>query len=615
MEIKALFKRLLFRLHIIDHKWEFLVILSWMLFFPVKDSYFYFLTTAGLLGFFTIRNILSMKTFGLSGFNIALSAACLLFILSVFFSSYPGNSLLFLSDILLIASYFMVYFHDRTREEGLFTLVGYIVSLFSLLTVINYIFPFMGGDRRFVFFASAIHEGIIAGVGVLIFLHLILTNNEKTRQRIFWPLMFLNMVAVFVSQSKAAYIGTVLFALLLLMKTMKKWLPFLLLGVLLTFIIPNPIQTMFHRSLYKDPYAADRLNIWKMCGRIIADYPLTGTGLDNFRKVSPRYNFKQTQGPANYFKVPRNTHNDVLKLLSETGALGLLVLLFVGWFLVRKIFTPPLLDIKKILLLYLLFQAMLFNILFNTFFFFLFLFLLKSLLEEAVTFKSFSTPFKFAMTSFVVILFAAGYYLPWVSDTLVRRADGNNPMESYRLLQKASVFNPMNAAIPYLKALTLYRHFRSSTQLEAFYAALDHVREARGMDNNYIDAYLLEADLYLAFLEKNVRYPGMDREIIGALEIGETCAPFNPFIKMIKAKVYMAFQMPQKARAAAEQAFILEPRFAEAVYFLNRHFNYFQDNEFVLKLKDIQKVNAEVQPRPGQYLYRLFNVPGIETPR
>jgi O-antigen ligase len=69
----------------------------------------------------------------------------------------------------------------------------------------------------------------------------------------------------------------------------------------------------------------DRLLIWKDTFRIIADFPLTGTGFGSFAAVFPGY---KTLADELFYD---HAHNDVLELLAEGGAVGfLLAACFVG---------------------------------------------------------------------------------------------------------------------------------------------------------------------------------------------------------------------------------------------------------------------------------------------
>ncbi len=615
--------RLMYRLGVINHRFEFLVILTWMLFFPDKDSFLYFLSTAVLVIFFSIRNIYFMKTAGVSYFNYALVLVALMFIFSLFFSYHQRKSLFFVSDLLLILSYFLLFYNDRRKEAGHYMILTYIISVFSLVKIISFIFPrlFMLHGQKYTFFANSIHEGIISGLAVLILFYYYLKNEREKHPGIVLALIVLNGGGVFVSQSKAAYLGVVIFTALMLFMKRKRWIPFMLLFVVLTFIIPNPIRAMVFHSLKADPYSLNRLDIWQMCGRIVVDHPLVGVGMDNFAEVSGKYNFKQTYGPANYYKVSRETHNDYLQLITETGIAGIVLLSVLFYFLIRKIFAGALFNIAKILLLYLLFQAFLFNILFTTFFFFILIFLLKNLLEGETIFKSFPRHYKFSLISLLVMVFVASYFLPWVAEGYVRSArQAANPLVGYNLLNKASYLDPLNTDVYYLKATTLYHYFKQSTNLEAFYSAVDHLKTARRLRPYFIDSYLLETELYLDLMQKNIKYPAMETEIMALLETAEKYAPHNPFLKLTRAKVYLDFGQKEQAKTQALKALELEPEYVEALYFLHSYFNFFgEDTAFNNKINAIQKKARDWQVQPGQYLYKLFSLPvtanGVTSPR
>lgn len=608
--------RTLYRLRIIDHKIEFLFILGWLLLFPAKESQLYFLSSGLLLCLFSIRNIFFMKTIGLSSFSYFLAGFNLFLILSLFFSNYFFKSIILFSDIFLVSCYFILFYKDKRNEKDYFHLVAYIFSVFSLINVIRYVyssilFPASLVGNRSIFFTSTIHEGIICGIGVLILVYYLL---DKWDPRLF-SLSILNLAGVFVSESKAAFIGTVIFTFLaILLKKKKKWLPFLIVFVILTFAIPNPIRTMFYLWVKKDPYPLNRIDIWQMSLRILKDHPLTGVGLDNFSEVSGRYNFKQTKGPANYFKVPLRPHNDYLKLAAETGLPGLIIVLVLFFFLVKKIFSSSLFDVSKILVLYLLFQAFVFNILFNAFFFFILLFLLKNLSEEekGVTFKTFSTGLKLFLSCLLVVVFTAGYLLPWVSAGFIEKSKkAANPVQAFRLLKKAAYLTPRDQNVYYLKGLLLYNYFKQTANWESFYSAADNLKKAQRLNRYFISAYLLESELYLELLKKKIKYRSMDEEITAPLEKAEVYAPFNPFIKMKKALVFFQFDKNHRAREEAVKAITLEPEFAAALYFLHRHFNYFQDDEtFDKKIDRIKKKSETLNPRPGHYLFKLFEIPG-----
>ena len=328
--------RIIYRLNSVKQEFEFFIILSWILFFPKKGSLFYFLIFAVLIILFSIRNIYFMKNIGESLFFYLLMLFNLLFIISIFFSSYKFKSILLFLDIFLVCIYFVLFFYDKNDEQKYFFLILYLISLFSIINIVNYSFSIF--EEKNLFFSNPIMQGLISGIGLLIAFYYIL----KRFNWVFFVLLILNLAGVFISASKAAFIGVVVFSFIMIILKRKKLIPFLIILIILTFIIPNPIKNMFEFSLTKDPYAFNRIDIWKMSINIFKDNFLYGVGLGNFSEVSKKYNFKQIRGPANYFKVPRIPHNDYLKILCETGLFGLIILIVFIFFMFKKIFFSPL---------------------------------------------------------------------------------------------------------------------------------------------------------------------------------------------------------------------------------------------------------------------------------
>jgi O-antigen ligase len=87
------------------------------------------------------------------------------------------------------------------------------------------------------------------------------------------------------------------------------------------------------------PSAADRItssadrgngreDLWRVAGRMVADRPLGGVGLDNFRERSGEY--VREPGSLQFVDLiaerPHEVHNTYLQILAETGVVGLLLL-------------------------------------------------------------------------------------------------------------------------------------------------------------------------------------------------------------------------------------------------------------------------------------------------
>ena len=166
---------------------------------------------------------------------------------------------------------------------------------------------------------------------------------------------------------------------------------------------------------------------------------------------------------------------------------------------------------------------------------------------------------------------------------------------------------PLSVKPFYFKALLAYELFTKSFSLDLYYQTLKNLRKIQRLNRQFLPAYLLEADLNLKILEKNLKYITLENEIIKPLTRAEKVSPFNPFIKLKKARIYLEFSQDDQARKQAEKALELEPDFIPAIYFLHKNFNYF-GNEDVFKAR-INKVFTKIKNlrlKPGSYLFRLF---------
>ncbi len=530
---------------------------------------------------------------------------------SIFFSSYHLKSILFFADLLLVSFYLIFSFLEHKDFTEYFDILLYFLTAFSLFHVSLKIFPYFGQEHLFL--GNPIYQGIASGIAVLIAFSR-LSARVNTIDGI---LLAINGLGVFISSSKASYLGVVIFCLYMILLKRKKWIPFIIAFIMLTFIIPNPIKKMVVYSITKDPYSANRLDMWKMCVDIFKDHPVAGVGLDNFERVAPRYNFKQKKGPANYFKAPRMPHSDYFKLLAEMGTLGILALLFTLFFVLRKCLAEDRFDIIKVIILYILFQALFINLVFKSFFFFLLLFSIKALSEKRPKFRSISIQHKFVLTFLFLSLYTILYILPFWSDRLIVKSENRADIaEAIKLLNSAQYLNPLNHELAYRKAVIYFNLFKETSLIETFHSSLDNIKLVQRLNPYYYKAYLMEAELYSTLPAKQMKYANLEQEILEPLEAAQKVSPFYPFTRLLKAEVNLEFGNREKARAEAIAALDIEPQFVRALYFLHNNFNYIPDPaEFQKRIDDILNLSAQYQPNPGTYLFELFSLPSTNTPQ
>ncbi|MCW5201229.1 O-antigen ligase family protein, partial [Desulfobulbus sp. F4] len=152
---------------------------------------------------------------------------------------------------------------------------------------------------------------------------------------IFWGFGTMMVIAsVFLAQSRGGILSLFaallcLFLLLTFRRRKMQMLPLLLLlGSLLLaggWVNWTALLERFHAAL--DPVAGtfrdDRILIWRDTLRIIADFPVVGTGFGTFFDVFPKYKTLPDE------LIYDHAHNDYLELLSDSGLIGFLL---AAWF-------------------------------------------------------------------------------------------------------------------------------------------------------------------------------------------------------------------------------------------------------------------------------------------
>lgn len=599
------FSQLIYKLSYPNPAIEFGIILGLTLFFPSQTSFLYFTLLAGVMILFSIRNIWMSRNISVSRFSYLTLIFNITLLISIFFSTYHLKSILFFSDLLLISFYLIFLFTERRDHHQYINSLLYLLTAFSIFHIFIKIFPIW--EQQHLFLGNPIFQGIASGIAVLI-------ACFRLIERFNWGhtiFLLVNAMGVFISESKASYLGIVIFCLYMILLKRKKWIPILVVFVILTFLIPNPIKNMFIYSITKDPYSTNRLNMWEMCVDIFQDHPVAGVGLDNFVRVSKQYNFKQKNGPANYFKAPRMPHSDYFKLLAEMGSLGILVLLFSLYFILRICLTKKRFDISKVIILYILFQALFINLVFRSFFFFLILFLIKTLSERRPKFLSLSIQHKFVVTFLFLSLYTLLYIFPFISHQLEKRlSPSTDIVKATHLLNTAQYLSPLDHQLAYRKAIIYLNYFKQTSDLDAFRLTLDSAKRTHWLNPHHLESYMLEAELFSTILSKGLKYPNLKNEIITPIESGQKISPFNPFLRLTKAEILREFGDFEQAKAEALAALEIEPEFVRALYFLHRHFDYIPDPvEFERLIDRILAKSAQWQPQPGTYLFQLFAPP------
>ena len=585
---------------------EFSLLLGWALFFPAKQSYLYFLGFIVLLVIFTLVKIFTLKNIVLSRFSVFLFLFNLLFIFSAFFSPYPLKSILFASDVLLISMWFVFFYVEKVDMECYLRLLAMVISLSSLVVLVFFVLQGGHGQATQII-KNPILQGIASALAALVFLHALLQKYGHGSFLLLW----INFAAVIVSASKAAFLGLALFAAAMILARKRKWLIPLASILVLLLLVPNPLRRMVRYSLHDDPYVLNRLDIWNMSARMFRNHFWTGVGPDLFMDAAKRFNFPQEKGPARYFKLPESAHSDYWKIIAENGLPGLVFVFVFLFFAIRRMLSPPWLDLPKLLLGFLLAQMLLINFIFNFFFLLLFLLLLQDFLFARQRFVSLQPGSRIFFSALLVFSLVTLYLFPYLANRCLDAAAGEKEIgRRFSLLKRAALFSPLDERPPLAKAEIL-RFFAASTgSIEAWADAWENLRLAQKLNRNSAEAFVGESTLFQGFLGKKINYPALGEEILAPLRQAEKLVPCNPFLKMQQAVVLREFGRKVEARDRARAALDLEPDYVSAILFI-QDLDGLPADDPVLKerLARIREKAGRLRAMPGSYLFRLHQLP------
>jgi O-antigen ligase len=585
---------------------EFSLLLGWALFFPAKLSYLYFLGFIFLLVIFTLGKIFTLTNIVLSRFSIFLFLINALFIFSAFFSPYPLKSILFAGDILLVSLWFVFFYVDQADTERYLRLLATVISLSSLVVLV--FFAIHGGHGQAAqIFKNPILQGIASALAALVFLHALLQKYGHADLL----LLGINVAAVIVSASKAAFLGLVLFAAAMMVARKKRWLIPLAALLVLLVLVPNPLRRMVRYSLRDDPYVLNRLDIWNMSARMFRHNFWTGVGPGLFMEAAARFNFPQEKGPARYFKLPESAHSDYWQIIAENGLPGLVIVLAGLFFAIRRMLSPPWFPLTKLLLAFLLVQMLLINFVFNFFFLMVFFLLLQDFLYARQRFVSLQSGSRIFFSTLLVFSLVTLYLFPYMANRCLDAAAGEKDVaRRFSLLQRAAWLSPLDERPPLAQADVLRFFAAGAGNIAAWSDAWECLRHAQRLNRNSAEAMIAESGLFQDFLGRQISYPALGEEVMAPLRRAEKLAPFNPFLKMRQAAVLWEFGRKAEARLQAQAALDLEPDYAAAIVFIHELDGLPADDPALQeRLAHIRAKAARLRARPGSYLARLLQEP------
>jgi len=163
-------------------------------------------------------------------------------------------------------------------------------------------------------------------------------------------LVVLGTVFLFLTQSRAGFLGLVFSFMLFVFFVLRKketskqtkiWIAaFVCFAVVLLLALSfknGTTLTRIRESMdLKSTNIRFRLLSYRSTLNIIKDHPITGTGTGTFYNVYPKYRVPEMKEVFDFVETPKYTHNDFLQIASETGLLGLGVFLWMIFIFFRQ---------------------------------------------------------------------------------------------------------------------------------------------------------------------------------------------------------------------------------------------------------------------------------------
>ena len=246
--------------------------------------------------------------------------------LSLLWSPYMNVSLQWFLSLLLYAVFFLIILLGTDSEKRFqgFLLLILLMGIFEGgLGIIQYLY---GGESRAKgtffnpnFFSTYETVSAVLAMSLLWFG----AEYGKTGKLLLILCATISGTAVILAQSRG---GAAAFLIAITavgyFKYGKSTLFLLLILILGTILLPNPLKQRVMEVGKQDPYAYTRIEIWEDATKRLRDHPL-GIGLGMYKYASFQYRFPIDDAIIRYGKRAETAHNEYLQLAVELGIAGL----------------------------------------------------------------------------------------------------------------------------------------------------------------------------------------------------------------------------------------------------------------------------------------------------
>ncbi len=245
---------------------------------------------------------------------------------SLMWSPYTSVSLQWFLSLLLYAVFFLMILltADRERRVQGFLFLILLMGIFEGgLGIIQYLWS--GESRAKGTFFNPNFFSTYETVSVLLAMSLLWFGGEygKIGKPFLIVTATISGTAVILAQSRG---GAAAFLIAITavgyFKYGKSTLFLLLILILGTILLPNPLKQRVMDVGKQDPYAYTRIEIWEDATKRLRDHPM-GIGLGMYKYASFQYRFPIEDAIVRYGKRAETAHNEYLQLAVELGIAGL----------------------------------------------------------------------------------------------------------------------------------------------------------------------------------------------------------------------------------------------------------------------------------------------------
>lgn len=181
---------------------------------------------------------------------------------------------------------------------------------------------FFEGGRARGFFKDPNGFAAFCNVGLALVLVRPIPGGNGRRNFASLAAAALMLAALVLSQSRGGLLAALLIVTIVLVREKR----IRLLGMTLLLVafaaLLSPMGEKLLHPTRTEPFAWQRLAIYKMDIEMAASYPVTGIGLGQFPWYAAKFNFPVETLPVRYSKIALAAHSDPLRMFVELGAAG-----------------------------------------------------------------------------------------------------------------------------------------------------------------------------------------------------------------------------------------------------------------------------------------------------